>query len=223
MRKRINIDISIIILVLCLCLSAHSAVVYLREFTFDEEKSLRRWDKMILNGEVDYTLIMHGDDGYIRAFSDKTCSALYHRIGFRLKDYPLLSWKWRVLQFPDISQAKTEEDRDDYAARIYLIFPFLSFSTSKFLEYVWSEDIPAGTILESPYGANIKIIVAREGKTSQGEWVNETYNVYEDYVRAFGKEPNMKVGAIAVMCDADSSGTLAEALFDDIFIEGQER
>lgn len=213
--------ISIIVLFLCLCFVAHSAVVRLREFTFDEEKPLNKWRKMILNGEVDYTLVKYGDEGHIRALSEKTCSALYYRVGFRLKDYPLLRWKWRVLQFPDISAAKTEKEKDDYAARIYLIFPFLSFSSSKFLEYVWAEDIPAGTIIDSPYGDNIKIIVARSGQAKEGEWVAETCNVYEDYIRAFGKKPRMRVGAIAIMCDADSTKTSAESLFDDIAIEGQ--
>lgn len=223
MRKasKINLNISMVLLSLCLCLAVHSAAVYLREFTFDEEKSLNKWHTMILNGEVDYTLMRHGNEGYIRAFSEKTCSALYYRIGFRLKDYPVLTWKWRVLQFPDLSAAKTEKERDDYAARIYLIFPFLNFSSSKFLEYVWTEDIPAGTIINSPYGDNVKLIVARRGKIREGEWVTETYNVYEDYIKAFGKKPNMRVRAIAIMCDADSTKTSAESLFDDIVIEGQ--
>ena len=223
MRKasKINLNISMVLLSLCLCLAAHSTAVYLRQFTFDEEKSLNKWRKMILNGEVDYTLMKHGNEGYIRAVSEKTCSALYYRIGFRLKDYPVLTWKWRVLRFPDISAAKTGKERDDYAARVYLIFPFLNFSSSKFLEYVWTEDIPAGTIIDSPYGDNIKIIVARKGKIAEGEWVTETYNVYEDYIKAFGKKPNMRVGAIAIMCDADSTKTSAESLFDDIVIEGQ--
>ena len=222
MRKTLKIKFNIIILFLCLCFAAHSAAIYLRKFTFDEERPLDKWRKMILNGEVDYTLVKYGDEGYIRAFSDKTCSALYYRIGFRLKDYPLLTWKWRVLQFPDISVAKTEEEKDDYAARIYVIFPFLSFSSSKFLEYVWAEDIPVGTIITSPFGDNVKIIVVRSGKATEGEWVTESCNVYEDYIKAFGKKPRMKVRAIAIMCDADGTKTSAESLFDDIVIEGRK-
>ena len=222
MRKTSKIKFSVIILFLCLCLAAHSAAIYLRKFTFDEEKPLDKWRKMILNGEVDYTLVKYGDEGYIRAFSDKTCSALYYRIGFRLKDYPVLTWKWRVLQFPDISAAKTEEEKDDYAARVYVIFPFLTFSSSKFLEYVWADDIPVGTIINSPFGDNVKIIVARSGKATEGEWVAETCNVYEDYIKAFGEKPRMKVRAIAIMCDADGTKTSAESLFDDIVIEGRK-
>ena len=220
MGRTIKIKFGIVLLLLCLCVAAHSGVIYLKQFTFDEDKSLDKWRKMILNGEVDYTLMKYGDQGYVKAFSEKTCSALYYRVRFALKSYPLLKWKWRVLQFPDMAGADTAEEKDDYAARIYVIFPFLSFSSSKFLEYVWVEDIPVGTIIESPCGDNVKILVVKSGKAPEGEWFIETRNIYQDYIMMFGKEPSRKAGAIAIMCDADSTMTTAEALFDDIAIEG---
>ncbi len=213
---------SMVVLFLCLSFAAHSGIMYLKKFTFDEDKSLNKWRKMILNGEVSYRLMKYGEDGYVRALSDKTCSALYYRIGFKLENYPLLKWKWRVLQFPDISKAMNEEDRDDYAARVYIIFPFLSFSSSEFLEYVWSENMPVDTIINSPFGDNVKIIVVRSGRATEGEWMNESRDAYEDYVKAFGKEPRKKARAIAIMCDADGTKTTAEALFDDITIEHRE-
>ncbi len=176
---------------------------------------------MILNGQVDYEIVKRGSDGYVQALSEKTCSALYYRIGFGLRDYPFLSWRWKVLKFPDISTAKTEQERDDYAARVYVIFPFLNFSSSKFIEYVWSEDLPAEAIMNSPSGNNVKMIVARSGRPKDDSWVYESRNVYDDYVRAFGAKPNMNAGAIAIMSDADSTKTVAEALFDDITIASQ--
>ena len=115
--------------------------------------------------------------------------------------------------------ARTDKERDDYAARIYVIFPTWCFAASDFLEYIWDEHLPVGTVLESPYGKNVKMIVVRSGKAGQGTLVSEQRNVYEDYIKAFGKEPNRKVGAVAMMCDADSTNTSAESLFDDIYIE----
>ena len=115
MKKTSKIKLTVIISSLCLCVTAYAAVTCLRSFTFDEEKSLDKWSKMILNGEVEYTLMKSGDDGYVKAISNNACSALYHRVGFKLKDYPNLTWKWRVAEFPDISVARTEEEKDDYA------------------------------------------------------------------------------------------------------------
>jgi hypothetical protein len=137
---------------------------------------------------------------------------------YNLKDYPVLSWRWKAVKFPDISKARTPKDRDDYAARVYVIFPYLSFSISKFVEYVWSEDMPEGTVFDSPYGSNVKIFVVRSGRAMAGEWASESRNVYDDYIKAFGKEPDKEVGAIAIMCDADSTKTSAESHFDDITV-----
>jgi hypothetical protein len=204
-------------IILFLSFTVYSAALYLRQFSFDEDKALLRWKKMILNGEVTYALRKSGGEGFVQAISEKTCSAIYYRVGYNLQNYPLLSWKWKVLEFPNLSKAKTPEENDDYAARVYVIFPFLSFSSSKFLEYVWSQDLPAETILDSPFGKNIKIIVIRNGKAQNDDWVIERRNVYEDYKKAFGAKPR-GVGAIALMCDADGTKTQAKALFDEILI-----
>lgn len=222
MRDLRKISVTIFSLFLFLCIVVYSDAIYLKKFTFDNVKALDKWKKMIVSREVKYSLIKQGDEGYIRALSEKACSSLYYRVGFKLKDYPFLKWKWRILQFPDISKAQTEEEKNDYAARVYVIFPFLTFSSSKFIEYIWAEDLPVDTIIDSPFGNNIKMIIVRRGMTPEGEWATETRNVYEDYIKAFGKKPHRSVGAIAIMCDADGSKTSAESLFDNIIIEAQE-
>ncbi|MDB4349518.1 DUF3047 domain-containing protein [Omnitrophica bacterium] len=223
MRKALlRIGVKAVVIFLCLSLTAQAAAVYLKKFTFDEEDALDKWGKMVLNGEVDYALMKYGHDGFVRAFSKKACSALYHNIRFRLEDYPVLKWKWRVSKFPDISKAKTGKDRDDYAARVYVIFPFLTFSFSKFLEYVWADDMPVGTVINSPYGKNVKIIVIRSGPAPEAGWVNESRNIYEDYKMAFGRTPTRRAGAIAIMCDADSTKTVAESFFDSIEISKED-
>lgn len=219
--KMPKISILIAMAIFCLTLLTYSSIVYLKTFTFNEDKPLLEWNKMILNGEVKYIPIKQGNEGFIRALSNKTCSALYYRIKFKLSEYPLLSWKWRVIKFPDLSTMREEKDKDDYAARIYVVFPFWSFSSSKFIEYVWAENLPVGTIIKSPVANNVKLVVARSGKVMDEGWVNESHNVYEDYVKAFGEKPRMKVGAIAMMCDADNSKSEAESIFDEIAIGSQ--
>lgn len=220
--KMLKINVIIVTAILSLTLAAYSSIVYFKKFTFDEDRPLISWNKMILNGEVNYIPIKQGNEGFLKALSNKACSALYYRLKFKLDQYPLLSWKWRVLKFPDLSSVLEEKDKDDYAARIYVVFPFLSFSSSKFIEYVWAENIPVGTIMKSPASSNVRLIVARNNKATDDEWANESRNVYEDYVKAFGEKPRLSVGAVAVMCDADNSKTEAESLFDDIVISTQE-
>jgi len=216
--KTQKICILVAIAIFCLALSVYSGIVYLKEFTFDEEKPLANWHKMLLKGEVNYLPIKMAGQGFIRAISNKTCSALYYRINFRLDEYPLMTWRWIAVKFPDLSAVREEKDKDDYAARLYVIFPSLSFSSSRFIEYVWSEDLPVDTVIKNPAANNVKLIVARSGKLSDKDWVGESRNIYEDYIKAFGEKPRMKAGAVAIMCDADNSQTEAESLFDEIAI-----
>lgn len=220
MKNRRIIFISLVIIGLMGVL-AYSSVQHLKEFTFNEDGALTEWEKMILNKEVDYVLTKLGGEGYVQALSEKACSAIFYRVKYDLKDYPYLKWKWKVLQFPDASQAVTAKEKDDYAARVYVIFPSWVFTSYQFLEYVWSEDLPEGTIAESPYSKNIKVIVVRSGEATQEDLVSEVRNVYDDYKSAFGKKARRKVGAVAFMCDADGTKTMAKSLFDDIAIVKQ--
>lgn len=216
--KRLEVSLAIVAVIFSLTLLSYSSVLYLKKFTFDEDRPLTNWNKMILNGEVNYIPIKEGSGGFVKALSNKACSALYYKIRFKLDQYPLLSWKWKALKFPDLSGVSDEKDKDDYVARIYVVFPFLSFSSSKFIEYVWAENIPVGTVMQSPAANNVKLIVARNNKVTSDEWVSESRNVYEDYLKAFKEKPRMSVGAVAIMCDADNSKTEAESFFDDIAI-----
>ena len=96
-------------------------------------------------------------------------------------------------------------------------FPALFFSNTKVLEYIWANELEPGTIESSPYSDNIKLIVVRSGPTEEG-WYDEKRAVYRDYVAAFGAKPKAKIGAVAFMCDSDSTASRAAAIFDDIKI-----
>jgi len=218
LKKKRKIILISLVIVVWLSILAYSSVQHLKEFTFDKDGALTEWEKMILNKEVDYVLINLGSGGRVQALSEKACSAIFHRVKYKLDDYPYLSWKWKVLQFPDASGAVTAKEKDDYAARVYVIFPSWVFTSYQFIEYVWAKDLPEGTMTESPYSKNIKVIVVRSGEPTQQELISEVRNVYDDYKNAFGKQARRKVGAVAFMCDADGTKTSAEALFDDIAI-----
>jgi hypothetical protein len=134
----------------------------------------------------------------------------------------MISWYWKIIQFPEKSEPASENEdsgwieKDDYAARVYVIFPSLNFKKTKSLEYVWDDKLAEETIMTSPYFKNIKIIVAQSGKKQAGEWVFEERDIKKDYEKAFGKSPRSNVGAIALMTDTDNTLSTAEALYRDI-------
>ncbi len=223
-------------------------------FKFDKENALQEWQEKIFKNRVSYTVELTKNGGQLLAKSNNASSGLYYKIRFDPKRYPMMSWKWKVIKFPEkkasgggavkigqetlwdkilfalqlkpkIEPIKVQRpvntskegwlEKDDYAARVYVIFPSWFFPHTKCIEYIWSEDLPQGQIITSPYFANIKLIVARSGKNKNDEWAFEERNIYEDYRRAFGTNPPA-VGAIALMTNTDNTMSSAEALYTDI-------
>jgi len=189
-------------------------------FPFSSDDSLGEWKEKVLRKKVKYSVISSPAESYVRAVSNGTCSSMYHTLKLNADIRPVLSWKWRVVGFPEkkYSDDLKSREEDDFAARMYVIFPALFFANSRVLEYIWAQDLGIGTISSSPYSDNIKLIVLRSGPTENGAWKKEERDIYEDYVSAFHARPKYKIGAVAFMCDSDSTGSSAEAHFDDIKI-----
>lgn len=188
--------------------------------TFDRPSVLKQWQEKIFKGRVVYTLKTDQTGGYLNAYSNASASGLIYRVVVDLRKDPMVSWKWRVIKFPEKAQGECSDtgwvEKDDYAARFYMIFPRMNILQIKSLEYVWDKELPKGTILANPYFPdNIKIMVIESGEKNLGQWVYEERNVYEDFKKAFGREPT-KVGAIAVMTDSDNNQSIAEADYDEI-------
>jgi len=62
------------------------------------------------------------------------------------------------------------------------------------------------------------MIAVESGEAKLNQWVSEERNVYEDYKRAFGKEPPM-VSGVAIMTDTYNTGESATAYYGDILLK----
>lgn len=188
-------------------------------FPFSKKDALGEWEEKVFKNRVFYSVKMEKIGGYLSAYSDNSASGIFYRIRFDPKEKPMVSWKWKVSKFPDKREGKVEKsgwiEKDDYAARFYIIFPKASFKLTKTLEYVWDKELPEGTIMTSPYFKNIKIIVVESSDKNQENWISEERNVREDFKKCFGAEPG-SVGAIAIMTDTDNTASTAEAYYDEI-------
>ena len=185
-------------------------------FPFSKNGSLTEWEEKVLKGRVAY-LVEKGERlSYVRAKSDSSASALYYKLPIKISTRPLISWKWRVDEFPEKLLPETIEgkEEEDFAARVYVIFPASFFTKSKVIEYIWSRTLPKESFGRSGYSNNIKVLVLEQGESQ--EWRQEKRDIFADYVRLFGEEPKMDIGAIAFMTDADSTKTSAEAVYDEI-------
>ena len=177
---------------------------------------LSGWHDETFSGKArtSYHLVKENGRTVLMAQSRRAASGLLKKVDLNLRNYPLLRWSWKVehtLKGEDV----TRKSGDDFAARVYVMFPRTFFWQMRALNYVWAARLPKNSAVPSPYTANTVIIAAESGEGAAGTWVSEERNVYEDYRRAFGEEPP-RVGAVAVMTDTDDTGDEAVAWYGDI-------
>jgi hypothetical protein len=83
------------------------------------------------------------------------------------------------------------------------------------LMYVWSNDLPVGTVVTNPHTDRVRSIVVDRGAEGVGEWRSYRRNVLEDYRKVFGEEP-WDIVAVGLMTDADNTRQRARSHYGDI-------
>jgi len=181
-----------------------------------------KWVRKSFEGKTQYEVTREDNQLCIRATSSASASALYYKMKYDTNDFPVLTWRWKVDHVLSRGDALQKEG-DDYAARVYVVFPSLAFWRTKALNYIWANKLPQGQAVPNPFTANTIMVAVESGPERTGQWVEETRNVFEDYRRYFGKEPP-KAGAIAIMTDTDNTGENATAWYGPIrLLSGQSR
>lgn len=190
-------------------------ITLLEKFDFASPADLKAWEEKSFNGKTTYALAKEGEKPYLKADSAKACSGLYRPVQIEATPDLFVEWSWRARTFPFKANPPRFGDRkqDDFAARIYLVFPGTSFFKSNVIEYLWEENSAVDTAATSPYSDRIKMLVVANGKAAGDGWLTHRRNVVEDYVRLFGKPPQRPLGIVAVMSDSDNTGTQTAADF----------
>lgn len=161
--------------------------------------------------------LVRGEAGVVLQLrSSRASFVLYRDVVVDLKEFPLLTWSWKVVRLPaagDVRQRAT----DDQAGQVYVVFPRWPspLTNSDVVGYVWDSRAPVGTQLTNPKAANVRIIVVESGTARLGTWQRQKRNVAGDYVALFGRQPP-RVGQVAVMIDSDDTRSEAEALIGEL-------
>ena len=153
-------------------------------------------------------------ESYLEAKAISSAVTIAKKFEYDLKEYPFLSWQWRVLELPRGGDERYKKTGDS-AAAIYVIFPGLIRLDN--IKYVWSASLPVSTTTKSPYNSKTKIVVLRNQSSPLGTWISEKVNAYEDYKRLFGREPRHGQ-AIGLMSDSDDTESGAQAHYKGISI-----
>lgn len=204
---------SLLLLSLLLAPAAHAASRLIDDF---EQGLAPAWEVKSFKGTTDYQVVAEGTGKVLRAESRGTASGLVYPLDYRLDDYPYLSWRWKIARTIAAGD-ETRKSGDDYAARVYVIFPYWFFPKTKSINYIWANRLQQGDALPNPFTGNAIMLAVESGPEKVGQWLTERRNVVEDYRRLFGGEPPSRM-VVAIMSDTDNTGTTAVAWYDDIAV-----
>ena len=196
---------------LATAVSAASDIIPIGRFA---ESGLTGWSEKSFKGKTEYRVV--DDEGLkvLQAKSRGAASGLVFETEYNPQDYPVLSWRWKVANTIVKGDSRTKAG-DDYAARVYVVFPHWFFPKTRTLNYIWANRLPKEAFQANAFLGNAVMIAVESGVEHVGEWRSERRNIIDDYRRAFGEEPPA-IGAIAIMTDTDNTGESAIAWYGDI-------
>jgi hypothetical protein len=139
------------------------------------------------------------------------------KISIDIRKYPYLSWRWKASKLPEGGDIRKRET-DEQAGQIYVVFPkFPSPVNTRSVGYIWDSQAPVGLSGTSTAYSKMKYVVLQSGSFKVNQWISETRNVYEDYLKLFQEEPPA-LGGIVLYINTQHSKSSAEIFYADIFL-----
>ncbi len=168
-----------------------SDTMTLEDFSHPNEKGWpQNWEaqRSVITAQETYAI--QQEDG-VAFFSAKGANQRVYtkNISWDPKTHPILTWRWRV---------KSVSEGSELIAAMYpsldVDLMFIPVNT----KYVWSATQPVGSIKEGGMFSSTEIVI-RSGVESQGEWVEERVNVYEDFLKIHEHQPAEKAWGISLL------------------------
>jgi hypothetical protein len=174
------------------------------------------WEVNEKAGKADYSVVKEGNIHALRLRSAGTSFSLQKPVDVDPRQFPVLSWKWKVTKLPyggDVRKA----DADDQAAQL-----FIAFANSNVISYIWDTNAPQGLVEGTwvPPFLAIKTVVVRSGHDNEGKWLTETRNAYVDYRHLFGEEPP-KIAGLRLQINSQHTDSSGESYFADVVFRTQ--
>lgn len=105
-----------------ICISINCAAGQI--ITIDDfENGLKpQWECEKFKGETRYSIVKTDTGHVLKAESNASASALIFKYEYDLKEYFILTWRWKIENIINKGD-EMKKDSDDYAARVCVIFP----------------------------------------------------------------------------------------------------
>lgn len=161
-----------------------------------------------------YRVVEKDGQKVLSATASGSASGLVFPTRFNPAETPWLEWRWKIEGVVEKGDARVKQG-DDYAARVYVIFPHWLPLRTRSINYLWANKLPVDATQANTYTSNAMMLALQSGNGSTGQWVTERRNLVEDFRRLFGEDPPDEA-VVALMSDTDQTGELAQAWYDDI-------
>lgn len=182
-------------------------------------EGLKGWETKSFKGNTAYRMVQEDGHAAVKAHAKAAASGLSKKLAFKPVTYRYIKWSWKISNTISQGNEKTKQG-DDYAARVYVVFPGRFFWQMRALNYIWANKLPKGEFVPNAYTANAMMIAVESGPEKAAQWVSEERDILADYRRVFGEDPP-EAGAIAIMTDTDNTGAEATAWYGDITLSTQ--
>jgi len=194
-----------------------------------------------LKRDTRYTLVDDGGRKVLKAEANTSASAYLAALGKPMDANARLRWRWKTDALVEGADNR-DRTREDSPVRVMLAFDgdrsqLPEAERKRFeraqrllgtqppyalLMYIWSEQVPVGTVITSAHTAQVKMLVVASGTQGLSEWRSLERDVAADYKLAFGAAAGPLLG-VAVMTDTDNTRGQATAWYDDIALTCGQR
>lgn len=160
----------------------------------------------------------------VKLHSKAALTFLEKTVNIDIKEFPIVTWKWKVEKNLQGNDERTVEG-DDHPIRIFFVFEpdpskqSLWFRFKRFLyldrihghpmggrftEYLWSSHLQTGDTINDPGKPWQKLIVVEGASSNLGKWLSYKRNLYEDFKNLYGEEPRRLI-FIGILNDTDQT------------------
>lgn len=166
--------------------------------------------------------------------SDQSISALRQVVMRPADSLGQLRFSWKVASViadADLQQGAKEDspvrlvlvfdgDRSQFSARDAMLSELARALTGEELPYatlmyVWSNQLPVGTVVPNRRTDRIRKLVIQSGTQDTNRWLDYERDIRADYEQVFGEPPGA-LRAVAVMTDTDNTGGSVRAWYGPV-------
>ena len=162
-----------------------------------------------------YQVIAENGRHYLAAQDTGSTVILLKYSHWNPRQYPILTWCWRVNSLPPGGNERLNHVNDS-AAGIYVIFSTNWLGVPKQIKYVWSSTLPEGTVDRRQKIFRPWFFVVESGEKNLGKWTFEQVDIYRDHRRVFDSTPKKRTIGLGILTDANNTKSYAEAYYADM-------